>query len=104
MKDGLKKACCGAFRFLNTPPAQAGGFRCRLKAGLFGHAADHPLCQVWEGSGNRIQSDRGDLTTPQIQRVAVKRSGGEWRGRGEFGRVEALDDQPFTPSRIGDFD
>jgi hypothetical protein len=25
---------------VNTPPAKAGGFRLRLKAGLIGHAAD----------------------------------------------------------------
>jgi len=35
---------------VNTPPAKAGGFGLRLKAGSIGHAADYPL-SLWEDLG-----------------------------------------------------
>ena len=49
----------GARRSMNTPPALAGGFGLRLKAGLVGHSADCPLPTRGEGLrlSNRLRLD-----------------------------------------------
>ncbi len=40
---------------VNTPPAKAGCFGLRLKAGLIGRTADGALSQDWERAGVRVQ-------------------------------------------------
>ncbi len=41
-----------AYKIVNTPPAKAGGFRLRLKAGLIGHSADDRQTTVKSSSGS----------------------------------------------------
>ena len=42
-------------RLVNTPPAKAGRFGLRLKAGLIGHSANYPLLPQAEAWGERSE-------------------------------------------------
>jgi len=52
---------------VNTPPAKAGGFGLRLKAGSIGHSADyHSLSHPGEGWGEGIKQGNCFILYPLI--------------------------------------
>jgi hypothetical protein len=54
-------------KVVNTPPAKAGGFGLRLKAGSIGHSADyHSLSHPGEGWGEGIKQDNCFILYPLI--------------------------------------
>ena len=62
---------------MNTPPAKAGGFGLRLKAGLIGHSADcHTTVKSSSGSGGgwlRMYSlHTSSVTFPQISVTSTR--------------------------------
>ena len=60
---------------VNTPPAKAGGFGLRLKAGLIGHTADCPLSQDWERVRVRVQISTSEHAHPSPRPSPLKGRG-----------------------------
>jgi len=63
---------------VNAPPAKAGGFGLRLKAGLIGRTADGSLSRNRERAGERVQESTSVLLSPLSPTLSPQ---GEGRGR-----------------------